>query len=78
MSDIGSSSWLGDDFFTAYEAQDGDGMIEMMAQEIAERARDAGLTSVDGLDIHPGLQTGSLPIDIDRVASRANEILNPN
>lgn len=75
MSDIAGAGWPGDDFFSGFDAQDGDGMIEMMAQEIAERARDAGLVSADSIPIDSGLELGTLPIDVARVRRRANDIL---
>jgi hypothetical protein len=75
VSDVAGAGWPGDDFFGELDAQDGDGMIEMMAQEVAERARDAGLPSADDIEIDSGLALGPLPIDVERVRRRANDIL---
>jgi hypothetical protein len=78
MTDTAGAGWPGDNFFDDYDAQDSEGMIEMMAQEIAERARDAGLTSTNSFVIDPGIEMVALPIDADRVRQRANDILNEN
>lgn len=54
-----------------------DQMHEAMAQGVAQRAREEGLTSADSIQLELASDSDdpNLQIDTDRVRARANEIL---
>lgn len=70
-----SGNW--DDFEkNVYETMS-DQMHEAMAEGLAEKAREHGLSSADSieLDVSSDSESAELQIDAERVRARANEIL---
>lgn len=58
------------------EKQATDIMYERLAESVAEKAREAGLSSADSIDIDIDIETDTgTEIDVERVRRRANEIL---
>jgi len=64
-----------DDFFDNVLKHASDEMHEHFAKGVAERARESGMTSADNVDIHASSDSSEMPIDIERVRRRANQLL---
>lgn len=63
------------DFFSTAMRAASDDVHEAMAQEVAAVAVEEGLGSADSISIQAQSDAAELPIDVERVRRRANEIL---